>query len=1104
MWKLGFVFLLLEIGCFRGTGVSNHGKTERDIQAPDHSEENTTKNISLWYGPGVFPTPTAVPATDIKPYIDAWKNEAASRRYDALRYAECQSGDASATWTTKRDPVVCNANKRWSDITSPLSESLIQAKIQNAHTTNCIVDIDDGRYQVTTTLVLYNSGCQTSGLTIKAKNGLGKVRIDDAHTAAMTKQGLVTIDVMGDGTSGTNPSRGTSGYNSFYFPTNDPFLFLEGDELNVRRNAAPYPMNFMYFVKYIDANHFSLSRALSTNANPENYAVNISPTADQRWVRIRFHKLTKGSSSYYLQFPAGFPANTDYKVTSVDQISNEGVFTLNNHGFSTDDVVVVQYQSGFGLAPSPTPTVEPPLDLEDPNPANPPSGFNPDVSYKLPYPLGQSGIGVFFAGEVNASQKHMRIAVKKETGANPGRGWYVNFSIPAVKKYASSGSRMRFVAINSTTPNDMLVVNQSKVTIRDLVLYGRLTDRYNYNPLFENYSAIGGQGDDLLIENNVIRYFDYSVSTAYNGIYSILKKDNASAATRWDAATDKLKRSTSGLAENDAVRLGSNMLPDFMPAGLTRNATYYIRNMTSNDFQLSLTSGGPVIDFSSPPKPDWFGSAHQLTVYKISNPGKHIIRKNYFLNGGTYNVVMKPDDNHFKLSDTDASDKVPDYYINSEYFRGYCPAEGNGPNELSGNYWYANYGTTYLMCLRGLVVENNVFEENKLGMRIEGVNDTGLVQRNFFYKNGLWGALFYGFVGINVTDPAATSIEFKENVAIDNNACKQPYVPEQYAPYSYLVGPPNVRLSYQAEYVDYYQKNSAAYERYLAIEELCGTNPTVSPADRVDEYGYPGMPAGDVAFKSGIRSVNLHNNIFGSYDTDAASLPLDVKRNARVSLHNWMFQKLDKGTTMLIPGTSDKQPNSGVVAMKQWLHHNTKIKDNIFLWKDASETMILDHACNSDVAGNRYVSIANSTNTTLGSTYIKTKEHFSCDKADADLNNPGSDQTLLVCNNNGTCEHDRGESAKWCPSDCAGYIRGAAGNQWGWTQQYDTCQPGMNRYSNYTNDTGGKYLFFNAPYAGDHTGLFYCTPTVINASPPPATGSISLPVPLPEKKWSDY
>ncbi len=62
-----------------------------------------------------------------------------------------------------------------------------------------------------------------------------------------------------------------------------------------------------------------------------------------------------------------------------------------------------------------------------------------------------------------------------------------------------------------------------------------------------------------------------------------------------DASTDKITKSTHGLANGTAITFDGTAVP----TGLTAGAVYYVRDTATNDFKVALTSGGAAIDLTS-------------------------------------------------------------------------------------------------------------------------------------------------------------------------------------------------------------------------------------------------------------------------------------------------------------------------------------------------------------------------------------------------------------------------------------------------------------------------------------------------------------------------
>jgi hypothetical protein len=74
-----------------------------------------------------------------------------------------------------------------------------------------------------------------------------------------------------------------------------------------------------------------------------------------------------------------------------------------------------------------------------------------------------------------------------------------------------------------------------------------------------------------------------------------------------DFNTDRIQLTSHGFSDNQAVRVYAISYP----TGLASSPAYYVRNPNANDFQLSATSGGTVINFGSP------GSS--VYVYRIND-----------------------------------------------------------------------------------------------------------------------------------------------------------------------------------------------------------------------------------------------------------------------------------------------------------------------------------------------------------------------------------------------------------------------------------------------------------------------------------------------------
>lgn len=85
-----------------------------------------------------------------------------------------------------------------------------------------------------------------------------------------------------------------------------------------------------------------------------------------------------------------------------------------------------------------------------------------------------------------------------------------------------------------------------------------------------------------------------------------------------DAGTDRVTHTAHGYANNDPIHI-INLSGG---AGLTTNTTYFVRNPTANDYQLSTTSGGAIINITTNGTADIsraFGTTGSAWVHKTGN-----------------------------------------------------------------------------------------------------------------------------------------------------------------------------------------------------------------------------------------------------------------------------------------------------------------------------------------------------------------------------------------------------------------------------------------------------------------------------------------------------
>jgi hypothetical protein len=86
-------------------------------------------------------------------------------------------------------------------------------------------------------------------------------------------------------------------------------------------------------------------------------------------------------------------------------------------------------------------------------------------------------------------------------------------------------------------------------------------------------------------------YFNRSLIRLRNNLPTLQQKATFTA----DASTDTITSAGHNMAEGEAVTLATT---GTLPAGLATSTTYYVRNPTANTFQLSLSSGGAIVDIT--------------------------------------------------------------------------------------------------------------------------------------------------------------------------------------------------------------------------------------------------------------------------------------------------------------------------------------------------------------------------------------------------------------------------------------------------------------------------------------------------------------------------
>lgn len=131
---------------------------------------------------------------------------------------------------------------------------------------------------------------------------------------------------------------------------------------------------------------------------------------------------------------------------------------------------------------------------------------------------------------------------------------------------------------------------------------------------------IASTGVTLDVANNRVYVHNGVAATHQYYVYSTTATLNCPLSTGLsiDSTTDRITQTAHGYADNTPIYL-TNLSGG---AGLTNNTTYFVRNATANDYQLSGTSGGAAINITTNGTVDVcraFGTTGDAWVFKTGN-----------------------------------------------------------------------------------------------------------------------------------------------------------------------------------------------------------------------------------------------------------------------------------------------------------------------------------------------------------------------------------------------------------------------------------------------------------------------------------------------------
>lgn len=139
--------------------------------------------------------------------------------------------------------------------------------------------------------------------------------------------------------------------------------------------------------------------------------------------------------------------------------------------------------------------------------------------------------------------------------------------------------------------------------------------------LISNSFTAEAQPDNARI---VIFEEDVDSVTLNTDLKAFMSRDAGQTFTTDFATDDKLDIISHGFSNDDRIMVTSSSQD--LPAGLDSATVYYIINATTNDFELSLTSGGSAIDITD--NGTGTHTAKQVNVVTLSNDGEYESGKN--------------------------------------------------------------------------------------------------------------------------------------------------------------------------------------------------------------------------------------------------------------------------------------------------------------------------------------------------------------------------------------------------------------------------------------------------------------------------------------------
>ena len=177
------------------------------------------------------------------------------------------------------------------------------------------------------------------------------------------------------------------------------------------------------------------------------------------------------------------------------------------------------------------------------------------------------------------------------------------------------------IITDKVTANTIQISSVSNAEIGDIIIQTQYVTITQFNRLLQKLDS------DLSLDDT--NYFSLlklvagnSITPKFTSLVSKLNTDDSSIITQTfvpgdvNTGTDEITIASHGFIDGRIVYF-SNSTPSNLPGGLTQNTKYYIKNATTNTFQVSLTNGGSAVNLTS------------------GGIGTHTVSSNYNFSGST-------------------------------------------------------------------------------------------------------------------------------------------------------------------------------------------------------------------------------------------------------------------------------------------------------------------------------------------------------------------------------------------------------------------------------------------------------------------------------------